>query len=448
MRSLGPTQRWIVMVFDALVFSLLLIAVFAQRLDANPLILLSTVSFWLFIGLLFICQFWFSLYDLEWRHGWRSILEKQLGSLVLFFVLTVLANYLLGKYRSGVFGRGILLATLAAFGVVSVTLRYLLAKYNRDWQSGTRFLFVVGSDDEAILREKYPMPPHWPLEFLRFENLRQRLAQEFVEPRQVWIFSSVERGERRGLGLDTEVFNDLIHQRFAGERVVDLVTFIEGNFGKIPLEFVDSSWLLEARGFRLLDSQPYRWLKRGVDLLCASLLLVAIFPLMLLVAVLVKVDSRGPILYKQLRAGRWGKVFSIWKFRSMTVDAEKEGAQWAQKQDQRITRVGGWLRKTRLDETPQLLNILLGQMSFIGPRPERPEFVKSLTEVIPYFQLRTAIEPGLTGWAQVLYPYGASVEDARQKLQFDLYYMKNYSLTLDLVILLKTVQVVLRAKGR
>ncbi len=250
------------------------------------------------------------------------------------------------------------------------------------------------------------------------------------------------------MNWEKEVFSELILQRFAGEQVVDVVSFIEENYGKIPLDFVDGGWLLEARGFRLLHSRLYQALKRMVDILCASILMIVIFPVMILVAILIKLDSRGDIFYSQIRAGRMGRSFAIWKFRSMTADAEKQGAQWAQKKDQRITKIGHWLRKTRLDETPQLINILVGQMSFIGPRPERPEFVTSLAEQIPYFHLRTAVAPGLTGWAQVLYPYGASVEDARQKLQYDLYYMKNYSLALDFLILLKTVQVVLRAKGR
>jgi len=174
-------------------------------------------------------------------------------------------------------------------------------------------------------------------------------------------------------------------------------------------------------------------------------------PIMLATAVAIFVESgfRGPILYRQVRVGRQSKPFEILKFRSMRTDAELDGKpQWARENDSRITRIGNFLRKTRIDELPQLVNVLMGTMSFVGPRPERPEFVESLSESIPYYDLRHTVNPGITGWAQICYPYGASAEDAKQKLQYDLYYIKNYSLFLDVAIMIQTAQVVLWGKGR
>jgi exopolysaccharide biosynthesis polyprenyl glycosylphosphotransferase len=181
----------------------------------------------------------------------------------------------------------------------------------------------------------------------------------------------------------------------------------------------------------------------------AFLGLVLALPVMTAVAIAIKLDSRGPVLFRQPRLGQNGSVFILNKFRSMREDAEKDtGPVWAQDRDPRITRIGAILRRTRLDELPQLFNVLVGHMSFIGPRPERPEFVYELQKVIPFYMERLSVKPGITGWAQVRYRYGASVDDALQKLQFDLYYIKNLSLFLDLLILLNTVQVVLFARGR
>ena len=179
-----------------------------------------------------------------------------------------------------------------------------------------------------------------------------------------------------------------------------------------------------------------------------GVLSVLLLPLMVIVGIVIKLDSPGPIFYSQLRTGLYGKPFRVYKFRSMSQDAEKKGAQWAIQRDPRITRVGYWLRVLRIDELPQIWNVLSGEMSLIGPRPERPEFDVKLKEAIPYYEMRYLVKPGITGWAQVLYPYGASLEDAYEKLAYDLYYIKNYSLWLDIVIVLKTIRVVLLGKGR
>jgi exopolysaccharide biosynthesis polyprenyl glycosylphosphotransferase len=209
---------------------------------------------------------------------------------------------------------------------------------------------------------------------------------------------------------------------------------------------VDPSWLVFSGGFDY--STPRRLSKRFFDLVAASILLLLAWPVMLMVALAVRLESEGPILYSQTRVGQRGQNFTLTKFRSMRVDAEKDGvAVWASKDDDRSTRVGKFIRLTRLDELPQLFAVLRGDMSFVGPRPERPHFVNLLSDEIRYYGVRHCVKPGLTGWAQLRYPYGASVQDAEEKLKFDLFYVKNHGLVFDLMILLQTVEVVMFGRG-
>src|SRR5215472_7446625 len=238
-----------------------------------------------------------------------------------------------------------------------------------------------------------------------------------------------------------------IIKRLFDVTVEDWPTFYEKATGKILVTELRPSWLIFADGF--VKTARTEIIKRLFDVTLASMGLILASPLMALAAIAIKLESPGPVLYRQPRSGQNGCVFILNKFRSMRRDAEQgTGAVWAKEADPRVTRVGAILRRTRLDELPQLINVLLGHMSFIGPRPERPEFVQSLQWEIPYYMKRLSVKPGLTGWAQVRYRYGASVEDSLEKLQYDLYYIKNLSLFLDLLILLNTVQVVLFARGR
>jgi sugar transferase (PEP-CTERM system associated) len=239
----------------------------------------------------------------------------------------------------------------------------------------------------------------------------------------------------------------LLDCRLRGIKVEDWPTFYEKATGKILVTSLRPSWLIFSDGF--VKTRRTEIIKRGLDMTLAFVGLVLSLPIMALVALAIKLESPGPVLYRQPRLGQNGCVFILNKFRSMRQDAEKEtGPIWARQRDPRVTRVGAFLRKARLDELPQLFNVLVGHMSFIGPRPERPEFVQQLQKLIPFYMERLAVKPGITGWAQVKYRYGASVEDALEKLQYDLYYIKNLSLFLDLLILLNTVQVVLFARGR
>jgi exopolysaccharide biosynthesis polyprenyl glycosylphosphotransferase len=234
--------------------------------------------------------------------------------------------------------------------------------------------------------------------------------------------------------------------RDAGIRVLDEVEFAERRFGRIDLARLSPDWLVTARGAR--QGALEGGLRRAFDISASIALLLVALPVILLAAIAVKLDSPGPVFYRQTRVGRGGQVFTLFKFRSMVQDAEaKAGPAWATKRDPRITRTGRFLRLTRIDEIPQVFNVLRGDMAFVGPRPERPEFVASLAEQIPHYRDREVVKPGITGWAQVNYPYGASVEDSRNKLAFDLYYVKRRSLFLDLLILVATVRVVLFQEG-
>lgn len=239
---------------------------------------------------------------------------------------------------------------------------------------------------------------------------------------------------------------DLLDCRLRGVKVTDVSSFFEREKGQLRLESLNAGWLIFSEGFR-----RNRWrlfVKRTFDLSVSTALLLAALPIMLLTAVAILAESGRPVFYKQERIGEGGRVFLIRKFRSMRQDAERDGqAQWAATDDDRVTRVGRVIRFLRIDELPQALNILKGDMSFVGPRPERPMFVDQLSEQIPFYNSRHSIKPGLTGWAQVRYAYGASVEDAVEKLQFDLYYVKNHTLFLDMLILFETVRVVLFGKG-
>jgi sugar transferase (PEP-CTERM system associated) len=239
---------------------------------------------------------------------------------------------------------------------------------------------------------------------------------------------------------------DLLRIKTTGVHVNEFSTFLERETGRVDLDTVNPSWLIFSDGFSS-GQVVSRAIKRVFDVVVSLVLLVLSAPVIALFAVLVKLDSRGPAFFRQTRVGLYGETFSLIKLRSMRVDAEAGGAQWAAKQDPRVTRIGRLIRKIRVDELPQAWTVLKGEMSFVGPRPERPEFVSDLEEKLPFYAERHMVKPGITGWAQINYPYGASIEDARHKLEYDLYYAKNYTPFLDLLILLQTLRVVLWNEG-
>ena len=293
-----------------------------------------------------------------------------------------------------------------------------------------------------------------------FANDKKKFIQNGVKPETLlggWNkLSQWKKLQPKGIVLacaDTDAItntiqNELMKARLSGVRVYDLTDFYEMAWQKVPVLNINKKWFVFSHGFDLIHNPIGIRIKNLIDILVALVGLIITSPIILFTSILILLESRGPIIYKQVRTGVNGKPFTVYKFRSMRKDAEKKGAQWASQNDDRITRIGKIIRKLRIDELPQLMNILKGEMSFIGPRPERPEFDKTLEAKIPYYNLRNSLKPGMTGWAQVMYPYGASIEDSRQKLEYDIYYIKNYSLLLDLTILIRTIKVILHLAGR
>ncbi|WP_028584689.1 TIGR03013 family XrtA/PEP-CTERM system glycosyltransferase [Desulfogranum mediterraneum] len=298
-----------------------------------------------------------------------------------------------------------------------------------DQECGFNLLaFVLGSRQPSFQLEGIPLLPD--LAALEQQQFAHRIKHIVVA-----------LDNRRG----TMPIPELLEHKLQQMGIEDGIAFYEGLTGKLLVENVNPAWLIFSDGFAC--GWLTALLKRLMDITMAILVLVCSLPFCLLTALLIKLESPGPIFYRQERVGLRGRNFQVIKFRSMRNDAEKNGAVWASKDDARVTRVGGFIRKVRIDEIPQIWNVIKGEMSFVGPRPERPVFVEQLLRSIPYYSLRHFAKPGLTGWAQVCYPYGASELDALRKLEYDLYYIKNQSIFLDLLIIFRTVKTVLFRKG-
>lgn len=361
----------------------------------------------------------------------------------LFYVLPVLQ-----------FGRGILLLYLLLVGAGQIGLRLLIRQLARNIQFATR-VFILGAGELA--QTIYDIVPkdgniH---SFVRYVSCTRRepvvdpdfivgkiddideLMQDYRPTKLI-----VALAERRG----NLPLNMLMHFKLRGVEIIDAANYYEQVMGRLWVERIQPSSFVYAQGFRMTPIM--RGWKRVCDVIFATLGLLMTAPLFPLLAVLIKLDSPGPVFFKQLRVGENELEYFIYKFRTMCLDAERStGAVWAQKEDPRVTRIGAFMRKTRLDEIPQLYNVLKGDMSFIGPRPERMAFVERLKKIIPFYSTRHFIKPGVTGWAQIRYPYGATDEDALEKLRYDLYYIKNYSILLDLRIIIDTIRVVLTGFG-
>jgi exopolysaccharide biosynthesis polyprenyl glycosylphosphotransferase len=382
---------------------------------------------------------------------------RVLLSLAITFGITSSLIYLTGLWgKQPITGRGILLLGTIFFAIWAISSRLLAARWLGQKIKQCRWL-VIGSSPEILQLEQEYCVFSSRAEFVFWsEHPSPSLIQEnpslcggldkldFLS-QQSWSGVLIERTNKT---LSDSAIAKLMAMRLQGTIIYELSAFYERFWEKIPPSILEKDWFTFSSGFSLLHNRLDAKIKRLLDVAIAAFLLVLLFPLMGAIALTIKLDSRGSIFYSQVRTGLNGKTFRVHKFRSMYQDAEKRGIQWASQKDPRITRVGNWLRIVRLDELPQLWNVLKGEMTLIGPRPERPEFDRKLREEIPHYDLRYLVKPGITGWAQVNYPYGASVEDAYQKVAYDFYYIKNYSLLLDAIIVLKTIRVVFLGKGR
>ncbi|MDT7688673.1 MAG: hypothetical protein QOE46_1432 [Acidobacteriota bacterium] len=397
----------------------------------------------------------YDLYDFVVMHDRRELVLRLVQALGLAWIALAIAMYLLPQLM---IGRGVSLIALPLALLLMVAWRV-----GAHWLLGHpdvgEKILIVGSGTSAIevAREVLERRDAGYRIVGFVDSNPELVGRSIINPRVIGLTADlaaivqreginrivVALGERRGQFPVRELLNLSLS---GGVAIEECASFYEKLTGRVSLDMMRPSWLIfssRARQARL--SAVLRALfHRGVALIGALVSL----PIALLTAALIKLDSKGPVLYSQERVGKNGRAFRVYKFRSMRTDAEKDGPVWASKAgDARTTRVGRIIRKIRVDEIPQFWNILRGEMNFVGPRPERPHFVSQLAEEIPFYEQRHLIPPGLTGWAQIKYPYGASIEDARQKLQYDLYYIKNQSLLLDAVILFETVKTILFGRG-
>ncbi len=384
----------------------------------------------------------------------RAALAALLGSLSGALTALVLPNAVAAPVDSAAPAFCLALASFIAFGTLSRTAIFALRQHG----ALRRRVLIVGAGqrawDLALLLRREGRSVAYDLTFVEISVRDPRLMEDdaarIVRAKDndflgLAIATAADEiviapDDRRGLPMLA-----LLACKTSGFPVTEYMRFLEHEIGRIDIKRLELGWLLHADGFTF--SPITRVLKRALDLAASALvLLLAGIPL-LLAMLAVKIDDGGPVFYRQRRVTQGGRVFSILKLRTMRVDAEKFGAVWAAEKDPRITRIGRFLRRTRLDELPQLINVLRGDMSFVGPRPERPEFTRELAAQLPLFEERHLVKAGLTGWAQINYPYGASLDDARSKLSYDLYYVKNFSLVLDMLIILQTLRVVLWPGG-
>lgn len=412
------------------------------------------VKTWLIAVVVQLCLYFVNLYDSRsYADSGELFIHLVQGFAAATFCLAALYFWL----PAFIIGRGV-------FFIASMLIVASLGgwRFVRRWITGLtprERLLLVGTSAQsvALARELFERRAQLGVEIVGFIDVDPaKVGTPVINPGVIGVIDDIPaiaaaRGVNRVVVGVADArgklpMDKLLKMKLAGVRFDHLASVYEEYTGKIALENLRPSWFIFSTGFRKQE-----WLltaKRLFDLFAAVLGLLIGFPIMVLVALAVKLTSRGPVFYHQMRVGQHGSHFLLHKFRSMKTDAEsRTGAVWASVDDTRVTPIGRFLRRTRLDETPQLWNVLIGEMSLVGPRPERPEFIDDLTKQIPFYVERHVVKPGVTGWAQVRYSYGASVEDALQKLQYDLFYVKNFTLALDLLIVFNTVKTVLQRRG-
>ena len=396
------------------------------------------------------------LYHRNSRDEFTGVVLRVLLSFAAGFVLLSILYYAVPDL---LVGRGVMVLGLAfAFSGVFLS-RLAFSKYLDGEDTAKEQILIVGSGNAAslinrALRRKADRRAFNIVGYVRYEDSDARVSSEHVIPHDQPLLEIAKRYniEEIVVAMDDArqqfPMHELLDCKLSGIAVTDLLTFFEMQAGKVMISLLKPSWLVFSDGFVVNEITVQ--MKRLFDMLASAAVLIVTLPIMAVTALALLLEGRfrSPVMYIQTRVGENGRSFNMYKFRSMVENAEQDGnAMWASENDDRITFVGNLIRKTRIDELPQLFNVLKGDMSFVGPRPERPEFVVKLKEEIPYYAERHRVKPGITGWAQICYPYGASVKDAVEKLQYDLYYIKNLSFFLDLLIIMQTLQVVLWGKG-
>jgi sugar transferase (PEP-CTERM system associated) len=447
-----PIRKLILLIGEALiVWSSLLLGAFLAHPDDYYIVLNIEFGYFKILALtaaVLLCSHWFDLYDTSLVNTknelyFRLLLVPGLLAFVLAAVSYFRPNE--GLLRNGSSEVGLLILTVTLIG----------------WRMGFGWLvqlpilveriYVLGTGDRAQrLVQGLRQNPELGVEVASWTGklegavTRESVAAHLMElvNRQRIHRVIVAMPDRRG----TIPMRELLDLRMRGVKIEEATSWLEKMSGKIEVENLYPSWLVFAEGFR--RSSMFRLVRRSLSIAISMVGLILSAPLWPLVMLIIKLDSKGPVFYTQTRVGKGGHIFKVVKFRTMRQDAEAtSGPQWAGSNDPRVTRAGRFLRSSRLDEIPQLWCVLKGDMAFVGPRPERPEFVERLSIEIPYYGVRHMVRPGLTGWAQVKYKYGSTVEDAREKLQYDLFYIKNASIGLDLLIMFQTIKIVLLRRG-
>ena len=399
-------------------------------------------------ALTLLCSYYFDLYEPQrisarWEIYFRLLLVLGFISFLLAAVLYLFPSVDIGHY-------------VLVLGLIFLTFALFMWRSAYEWIIGREIfrerVYVLGGGERArtvveTLRARKDVGMEvvgWGETALDKADRKQAFVSAlvpFLAPKPVVDRVIVALEDRRG----ELPINELLKLRFNGVVIEEAATVLERLTGKLHLDSLRPSSFIYAEGFRIRPSQQIA--RRIVSTLTAATGLLLFLPFFPFVVLMVRLSSPGPIFFRQVRVGLGGRNFTVYKFRTMRTDAEATGAKWATKDDPRVTSIGRFMRKTRLDEVPQLWNVLRGDMGFVGPRPERPEFVPLLAEKIPYFDLRHMIRPGLTGWAQVRYGYGATMEQNREKLEFDLYYIKHMTLGLDLLIMFETIKTIIRRQG-
>jgi sugar transferase (PEP-CTERM system associated) len=407
----------------------------------------------LIVATIQLCLYYFDLYDLK---TFRSNLELAIRLLQSLGISSIILAFLYYLFPVLIIGRGIFLISVSFVGATIIS-----------WRMGyNHFLKTRQLDQKIMIIGSGPLAKNIAREILEREDIGfkiigfitdnpERIGEKLVNPSivgeqsQIYDIAAREKAVRIIVALDERRGKfpeaQLLECKMRGIAVEEGIEFYEHLTGKLQVESLRPSFLIFSDGFK--KPKLTMWTMRMIGLSFSSIGLILLSPLILIISILIKIDSRGPVFYKQERAGENGRVFRLIKFRSMVANAETNGPVWAEKNDSRVTRIGKWMRNWRLDEIPQMFNVLKGDMSFVGPRPERPFFVEQLRKEIPFYDQRFYVKPGITGWAQIKYRYGASKDDALEKLNYDLYYIKNLSSLFDMIIIFETVKVVLFGKG-
>lgn len=442
----------------ALVYGSIIAAVYLRvGVDDAPFELVIKNGYWKAGAATFFCLtsfYLFDLYDFVVMHDRRELILRLIQALGLAWIGLALCFYL---YPAMMLGRSISLIALPLALGLMVAWRLSALWFFGHPQIGERIL-IVGSGDLAVeVAREVLNRPDAGYRIVGFVGTNSGLlGKSLINPRVIGLTEELDdvvsregidrivvaMSERRGQ-LPTD---KLLQLSLAGRvSIEEGASFNERLTGRVALNMIRPSWLIfTGRGRKAKIPTLLRTAGHRLAALIGAILSL---PIIVLTAVLIKLESRGPVFYKQERVGKNGRIFVLTKFRSMRVDAEQDGPVWATKHDHRMTRVGRVIRKIRVDEIPQFWNILRGEMAFVGPRPERPHFVAQLAEQVPYYEQRHLIAPGLTGWAQIKYPYGSSIEDARHKLEYDLFYVKNHTLLFDMIILFETFKIILFGRG-